>query len=156
MNSRPWGRGSPWSTTTGQGTCRSRRWPTLFPVLSFREPCGELTSALVSVLLSHGFELSMSTDYKEIVQHARDVRPGVGCTVTGQGLVSLHIDGELMYSEQLDPADAGETKWLEAATRAGKVLVISGDYLEITDTGLNMDAAARLGTLVTGNVPVRT
>ncbi|WP_211882110.1 hypothetical protein [Pseudarthrobacter albicanus] len=129
---------------------------TLVPVLTFREPSGELTSALVSVLLSHGFQLTLSTDYVEMLRHARDVQNSVGCTVTEQGLVSLHIGGEQTYSRQLNPAVTGAAAWLEAAAHEGKVLVISGDYLEITGTGMNLDAAAALGTLVTGTVPVRT
>lgn len=57
-----------------------------------------------------------------------------------------------MYSHRLNPADAGDANWLHAAAREGKILIISGDYLDI-DAGLNLNAAARLGTLVTGNVP---
>ncbi|WP_427006130.1 hypothetical protein [Pseudarthrobacter sp. H2] len=129
---------------------------TLVPVLTFREPGGELTSALVSILLSHGFRLTLSTDYAEILRNARDVHNSAGCTVTEQGHVCLLINGEQMYSRQLNPAAAGDAAWLQAAAREGKVLVISGDYLQITGTGLNLDAAAALGTLVTGNAPVRT
>lgn len=85
-----------------------------------------------------------------------DVHNSVRCTVTEQGLVSLLINGDQMYARQLNPAAAGDAAWLQAATREGNVLVISGDYLQITGTGLNIGAAAALGTLVTGNVPVRT
>ncbi|MET3923444.1 hypothetical protein [Arthrobacter sp. UYEF20] len=129
---------------------------TLVPVLTFREPGGELTSALVSVLLTHGFRLSLGTGYDEIVDQVREVGPGVDCTVAESGLVILSIDGGHMYSHQMDRRDAGDAEWLDAAARKGKVLVISGDYLEITDTGLNLDPAARLGTLATGHVPVLT
>jgi hypothetical protein len=129
---------------------------TLAPVLTFREPGGELTSVLVSVLISHGFQLTTSTDYAEMVRHARDVHTSVCCTATEAGRVVLHINGEQMHAQQLNPAVAGDAAWLDAATREGKVLVISGDYLKITSTGLNIDAAARLGTLVTGNVSIET
>jgi hypothetical protein len=129
---------------------------TLVPVLTFREPGGELTSALVSVLLSHGFQLTLGTDYAQILRHARDVPTSVRCTVTEQGLVALLINEEQMYARQLNPAAAGDAAWLTAAAREGRVLVISGDYLEITGTGLDIGAAAALGTLVTGTVPVRT
>lgn len=129
---------------------------TLVPVLTFREPGGELTSALVSMLLTHGFRLSLGTGYDEIVDQVREVGPGVACTVTAHALVSLSFDGGQVYSQQMNPKDAGDAEWLDAAARKGKVLVISGDYLEITDTGLNMDPAARLGTLATGHVPVLT
>jgi hypothetical protein len=126
---------------------------TLAPVLTFREPGGELTSALVSVLLDHGFQLSMTSDYSEIIHH----NPGVSCMVTEHRPVNLQIilqiGGEQMYSHGLDQANAGDAHWLHAAAREGKILVISADYLDITDVGLNLDAAARLGTLVTGNVP---
>jgi hypothetical protein len=56
-----------------------------------------------------------------------------------------------MYSHQLDPvADAA---WLTAADLERQVLVMGGDYLNITETGLNIEAAANLGTLATGYVP---
>lgn len=130
---------------------------TLAPVLTFREPGGEPTSALVSVLLDHGFQLSMTSDYIEIIQNTRDVGPDVSCTVTGHRptslQVSLQIRGEQVFSHGLDPADEGDAHWLHAAAQEGKLLVISGDYLDITDAGLNLDAAAQLGTLATGNVP---
>lgn len=129
---------------------------TLVPVLTFREPGGELTSALVSVLLSHGFRLTLDTDYAEILRQVREVHESVRCTVTDQGLVTLLINEEPMYARQLHPAAAGDAAWLQAATREGKVLVISGDYLAITGAGLNLRAAAALGALVTGTVPVRT
>lgn len=38
---------------------------------------------------------------------------------------------------------------------SGRVLVIAGDHLVITETRFNVDAAARLGTLVLGFVPKR-
>lgn len=34
--------------------------------------------------------------------------------------------------------------------------MISGDYLDFTEDGIDLGQAARLGTLVTGNVTVRT
>ncbi|MDP9988357.1 hypothetical protein QMY03_09010 [Arthrobacter sp. KFRI-F3372] len=55
-----------------------------------------------------------------------------------------------MCSQQLNRRNRNDAAWLEAAC-AGRVLVISGDNL--TDTGLELTAAARLGTLVTGIVP---
>lgn len=36
----------------------------------------------------------------------------------------------------------------------GRVLVIGADHLVITETKFNVDAAARLGTLVVGFVPL--
>ena len=52
----------------------------------------------------------------------------------------------------MDRADRVDAAWLNAA-KAGRVLIISGDNLMFTDTDLDMSAAARLGTLVTGIVP---
>jgi hypothetical protein len=144
---------------------RARTWSrtvpalayTLAPVLTFRESGGEPASALVSILLNHGFQLCMTSDYSEIIQHTRDVGPGVSCRVTGHRTISpqvcIQIWGEQMYSHWLDAADAGDAHWLRTAAREGQILVMSGDYLDITDAGLNLAAAARLGTLVTGNVP---
>ena len=129
---------------------------TLVPVLTFRERGGELTSALVSVLLSHGFQLTLSTDYAEMLRDVRDVQNSVRCTVTEEGLLCLLVGAEQLYSQQFHPAVAGDAEWLRAATREGKVLLISGDHLAITGGGLNLDAAAALGSLVTGNVPIQT
>jgi hypothetical protein len=44
----------------------------------------------------------------------------------------------------------------EAAEREGKVLVISGDHLDITAAGLGLDGTAPLGTVATGYAHVRT
>ena len=129
---------------------------TLVPVLTFRERGGELTSALVSVLLSHGFQLTLSTDYAQMLRDVRDVHNSVRCTITEQGLLCLLIGTEQLYSQQFHPTVSGDIAWLQAATREGKVLLISGDHLGIAGGGLNLDAAAALGSLVTGNVPIRT
>jgi hypothetical protein len=126
---------------------------TLVPSLVFGEPGGEMTSALVSALLNHGFQMSFSDSYDEIVRQARPVLDTCTCTIGGDGAIELRVDGALMHSQQLDRTDPGDAIWLEGA-RAGHVLVISGDNLAFTDTGLELSAAARLGTLVTGAVPV--
>jgi hypothetical protein len=156
QRARTWSRTIPALAYTWTRTIPALAY-TLTPVLTFREPGGEPTSALVSVLLDHGFQLSMTTDYIEIIQHTRDVGPGVSCTVTAHRSASLEVClqiwGEQMYSHGLDAADTGDAHWLRTAAREGKILVMSGDYLDITDAGLNLAAAARLGTLVTGNVP---
>jgi hypothetical protein len=112
-----------------------------------------MTSVLVSGLLNHGFQLSLSDSYGEIAQQARLVQDTFTCTVGGGGAVELHVDGALMQSQQLNRSDPGDALWLEGA-RAGHVLIISGDNLVFTETGLELSAAARLGTLVTGAVPV--
>ncbi|MDP9696790.1 UNVERIFIED_ORG: hypothetical protein J2X79_004373 [Arthrobacter globiformis] len=126
---------------------------TLVPSLASGEPGGEMTSALVSALLNHGFQLSLTASYRDIVQQAIPVGNTCTCPLAGGGTVQLHIDRELMHSQQLDEADAGDAAWLEGY-KAGHVLVISGDNLVFTDTGLELAAAARLGTLVAGIVPV--
>lgn len=128
---------------------------TLVPSVSIREPGGELISVLVSILLSQGFQLCLSADYTHILQQAGAVKDSFGCTITEQGLVTLHADGEQMYSQQLDPRDPDQAGWLKAA-KEGAVVVMSGDNLDFTETGPSLDAAARLGTLVVGRVPVRT
>jgi hypothetical protein len=125
---------------------------TLVPNVVIGEPGGEMTSALVSVLLNHGFQMSFSASYTEILQRAVPARNTCTCTVADGGAVQLHIDGLLMCSQQLDRRNLNDFKWLQAAG-AGRVLVISGDNLTFTDTGPELTAAARLGTLVTGIVP---
>lgn len=126
---------------------------TLVRNLVFGKPGGEMTSALVSALLNHGFQMSLSDCYGETVRQACLVRETCTCVIGGSGEVELLVDDTLMHSQQLNRADPEDAMWLEEA-RAGHVLVISGDNLGFTDTGLELTAAARLGTLVTGAVPV--
>ena len=128
---------------------------TLVPNMVFGEPGGEMTSALVSLLLHHGFQMSLSASYTEILQRAVHARNTCTCTVAAGGAVQLHVDGFLMHSQQLDRTNPNDSRWLQAAG-AGHVLVISGGNLTFTETGLELTAAARLGTLVTGFVPAFT
>ena len=126
---------------------------TLVPSLVFGRPGGEMTSALVSALLTNGFQMSFTASYREILQHAVPARDTCACTVKDGGEIQLRIDGRLMHSQQLDGTYVDDAAWLEAAT-SGHVLVISGDNLMFTDADLDLTAAARLGTLVTGIVPL--
>jgi hypothetical protein len=80
-----------------------------------------MTSALVSALLNHGFQLSFNDTYGDIVRQARPVRDTCTCTVGSDGAVELRMDGALMHSRQLDPMDPRDNTWLEAAT-AGHIL----------------------------------
>lgn len=125
---------------------------TLVPNVVIGEPGAEKTSALVSVLLNHGFQMSFSASYSDILQRAAPARNTCTCTVADGGTVQLHVDGLLMCSQQLDRRNYLDAVWLQAAG-AGRVLVISGDNLRFTETDLELTAAARLGTLVTGIVP---
>lgn len=124
---------------------------TLVPRVVMGEPGGEMTSVLVSTLLNYGFQLSFSADYGEILRRAAPVRDTCTCTVTVGGTVQLHGGGALLHSQQLDWSDPADAAWLQAA-EAGHVLVISGDSLTITETDLELTAAAHLGTLVSGIV----
>ena len=126
---------------------------TLVPVVSLREPDGELTSALVSVLLLHGFQLALSPDYNDILGQAAEVEGDCRMTVAGAGLVTLDIGGQTIYSKQLDPMNPAENEWLKEADR-GNVLVLAGDHLIITESVLDLAPAAAMATLVTGKVPV--
>ncbi|RKO19564.1 hypothetical protein D7Z96_20310 [Pseudarthrobacter phenanthrenivorans] len=125
---------------------------TLVPNIVIGEPGGEMTSALVSLMLNHGFQMSFSACYQEIMRRAVPARKTCSCTVSNKGRVQLHVDGLLMSSQQLDKTDPNDAAWLEAAG-AGRVLVISGDNLIFKDSEMELTAAARLGTLVTGMVP---
>ena len=125
---------------------------TLVPNVVIGEPGGEMTSALVSLLLNHGFQMSTSARYSDILERAVPVGSTCICTVAGGGAVQLHVDGLLMCSQQLDRSNPNDAAWLQAAG-AGRVLVISGDNLTFAETGLELAAAARLGTLVSGFVP---
>lgn len=127
---------------------------TFVPVLSFREDGGELTSALMALLLSRGFQLAMSPDFATILEQAAEAAASCTITVAPGGLLQLRIDGEILYREQLHPGNADDAEWLQAAARSGHILVISGDNLSITETGLDIHPAARHGTLVIGTVQV--
>jgi hypothetical protein len=127
---------------------------TLTPVVSFRERGGELTSALVSILLSHGFQLAMSPDYTDILEQAAEVEGSCCLRVTG-AFVTLTVGGEPIYAEQLTPENPDDVQWLEALGE-GRVLMIVGDNLVITDALLDVRAAAHVGTLVIGYVPIRS
>lgn len=139
----------------GTGTVVAALAYTLVPVVAFREAGGELASALVSILLSHGFQLAMSPGYTDILDQATEVEDSCSLTATGAGFLTLNVGGETIYAEQLDADDPEDAEWLGAAG-SGSVLIISGDNLVITDTRLDVDAAAQLGTLVIGVVPVRS
>lgn len=126
---------------------------TLVPVVSFRENGGELTSALVALLLSHGFQLAMSGDFSDILDQTRQTGDSCSFTVSHGGLITLDVGGETMYREQLDPESPDDAEWLQATTGGG-VLVIGGDNMVITESSLDINTAAHLGTLVTGVVTV--
>ncbi|WP_251023840.1 hypothetical protein [Arthrobacter sp. ISL-65] len=128
---------------------------TLVPTLVFYEPAGEPISALVTLLLSRGFQLTPSPDYAEIVRQARTVRERAVCTITDGALVTLEVDGRLLYRQQLDVADSRDAAWLAAANGTREVLVITGDSLGMGTQDMDLAPAAALGTLVTGLVPVR-
>jgi hypothetical protein len=126
---------------------------TYLPMLSFREPGGELTSALVTALLRKGFQLAMSADVGEMLRDSGPTDGDVVCPVSDGGLLTLRAGQAAMYHEQLDPADPVDAAWLHAA-RGGAVLVIAGDNITFTSQGPDLDAAAQLGTLAAGMVPV--
>jgi hypothetical protein len=128
---------------------------TLYPTLTFRENGGEQTSALVSVLLTHGFRLALSARFIDIVERADDVHDSCSITLDRQGRICLTLDGQPFCRETLDPEDRDDAVWLEAARRDA-VLVISGDNLLISNTELDITEAARMGTLVTGLVSTRS
>jgi hypothetical protein len=146
--------------TQASGAGRIRVVPvlayTLVPVVTFRENGGERTSALVTLLLSHGFQLAMSPEYDEILHQAGPVDAGCSFTVTPDGVIEFSINGDLLYRDRLepDPDNPHDAHWLQAALTAGYILVISGDNLDITEAILDIHGAAREGTLVIGTVPL--
>ena len=123
------------------------------PTMSFREPGGEMASALVTGLISQGFQLSMSADIGEILSGSGPVADSFTCRMTREGLLTLHAGGAIAFQERLDPADLDEAAWLGVAGN-GTVLVVGGDNLTINDTNIYLAPAALLGTLVAGLVSV--
>jgi hypothetical protein len=126
---------------------------TYLPMMSFREPGGELTSALVTALLRKGFQLAMSADVGGILRYSSPTAEDVTCQVTDQVELTLRAGQATIYHEQLDPADADDSAWLGVA-RNGTVLVIGGDNLTFNCAGPDLEVAAQLGTLAAGMVPV--
>jgi hypothetical protein len=129
---------------------------TLVPVVAFREDGGDLTSALVSVLLFHGFQLALSPDFDGIVEDAVETSASCSMTVSPEGLLTFSIGGKLLFRDQLRSGNPDDDLWLDAARGGDHALVISGDNLVITAGGLDLRHAAAQGTLVAGAVPVHT
>ncbi|APX00543.1 hypothetical protein [Arthrobacter sp. QXT-31] len=146
--------------TQASGSGRERPVPvlayTLVPVVAFREGGGDLTSALVSVLLFHGFQLALSPDFGDLVEDAVETSASCSIAVTREGLMTFSIGGRLLFRDQLRPDNPDDALWLEGVRGGDHVLVISGDNLVITAAGLDLRHAAAQGTLVAGAVPVRT
>lgn len=128
---------------------------TLLPNLTFGVPGAEFTSLLVSVLLGQGFQLAPRADMDSILKQAEHVHPGTFCRLTAQGLLVLHVGGDAMFTHQFDLAAADAVAWVEAAA-VGRVLVLGGDNLAISEAGVELVAAAEQGTLVAGLVPLRS
>ena len=142
-------------TGTGEEKTVAALAYTVVPVVAFREDGGELTSALVTVLLSHGFGLAMSADYGDILDEAPEADDACRVTVAHDGLVTFDVDGQTIYREQLDPQSADDARWVQSAARSGSVLVISGDNLVISGTSLDLGYAAQVGTLAIGTVALQ-
>jgi hypothetical protein len=126
---------------------------TWYPVVSFQERGGGLVSALVSLLLSHGFQLALSPEYPDLLDQVQPTAASCKCTLTADNFLKFSIDGELLHSEQLNPRTTDDAEWIAAATHTGQTLMISGDHLRITHTGLDLQPAARQASLLIGNVP---
>ncbi|MFP3462687.1 hypothetical protein R5O87_17740 [Arthrobacter globiformis] len=127
---------------------------TLVPVVAFREGGGDLTSALVSVLLFHGFQLALGPDLGGIVGDVAETAASCTVAVDPQGLVTFSIGGRLLFRDRLRPENPDDALWMEAVRSGEHVLVISGDNLFITSGGLDLRHAAAQGTLVIGAVRV--
>jgi hypothetical protein len=129
---------------------------TLVPVVSFRENGGELTSALVALLISHCFQLAMSGDYADTLDQARPAGGACSFTVSRGGADHPRCQrGKLCTGSSLTRKSLHDAEWLQA-TAIGSVLVIGGDNMVLTESSLDINTAARLGTLVTGVVTVRS
>jgi hypothetical protein len=109
----------------------------------------------VAILLSHGFQLAMSGDYSDILDQVHQTGNHCRFTVSRKGLLTLDVGGETMYREQLNPESPDDAEWLRAAD-GGSILVIGGDNLVISESSLDIAAAAELGTLVIGTVTVHS
>jgi len=123
---------------------------TLLPNLTFGVSGAEFSSVLVSVLLGLGFQLAPRADWGFILGHAESVGSETFCTLTPQGLLVLHVAGQDMYTHQMDRSEPDGAAWLEAAAHSGTLLVLGGDNLLITQSGVDLSLAASQGTLVAG------
>jgi hypothetical protein len=127
---------------------------TLVPVVAFCQGGGDLTSALVSVLLFHSFQLALGPDLGGIVRDVAETAASCTVAVDPQGLVTFSIDGRLLFRDRLRSDNPDDAWWMEAAGSGEHVLVISGDNLIITSGGLDLHHAVTQGTLVIGAVRI--
>ncbi len=115
------------------------------------EPSGTPRPLGTDDLLRRGFRLARSPDYADIALKAQPADGSVACRLTA-GLLSLVVDGEIVWSERLDQENEEHALWIEAA-RTRAVTLIRGDQVQISHSGIDPTGAARNRTLVMAKIP---
>jgi hypothetical protein len=87
-------------------------------------------------LLGRGFRPARDADVEAIVLKAQPAKDSIQCRASTEGLISLLVDNDLVWSRQFNPEDPETARWLRAALTTG-VTVISGDRLLINGTPLD-------------------
>jgi len=123
--------------------------------VTVRAPGGERTSAYISAYLHDGFQLSLTPDLTDIINHAGPVKDTFRCVITPDDIVALDSGEHRIYTLQLDRKDPHDAQWLDLAATNGTILAVLGENFAYTSTSVELDAAAELGTLVIGTVKVR-
>jgi hypothetical protein len=117
--------------------------------------------ARVRVETGGGFTDRCADPHRNWCWHtAEDVENSCTLTVTPEGLTSLALAGTPICRMQIELSDPEDVAWRGAADK-GPVLVLGGDNIIVTDTTLDITAAASMGTwwlracMVNGELPHR-
>lgn len=82
---------------------------------------------LTQDLLGRGFRLARIPDFEDIVLKAQPADGSIQCRASTEGLISLLVDGSMVWSRKLNPEERDAALWLKAARTTGAT-VISGDH----------------------------
>jgi hypothetical protein len=108
--------------------------------------------SLTEDLLRRGFRRACNSDYADIALKAQPADGSILCRASTDGLVSLWSDGNLLWSEHFDSKDEEAALWLHAA-RTREITLMSGDYVLISGTDVDLTAAYDKRTLVMAKIP---
>lgn len=113
---------------------------------------GQRYGSLTAALLNRGLRLACNADQADIALKAQQADGSIQCRASANGFISLVFDNRLVWSRQFDPKDAESVRWLKAA-QSREVTLISGDHVQITETGIDLTLAADRKALVAAKIP---
>jgi hypothetical protein len=83
---------------------------------------------LTEDLLVRGFRPVRDADVEDIVLKAQLADGSIRCRISADGLVSLLVDNNLVWSRQVDPEDRETARWI-LAVRTRELTIVSGDLV---------------------------